>query len=325
MNAIEKERKELIPTIAKQISEIMPDVKLPGTWVEEHMDRLYFLATWRVNCSEIEKIVTHLPELTLNQQVEMERLSEKESLTDKQAETLKKLKDKADPDKDILPDGAITFANKKYNKHVWDIPEERIESKYTEKGKLQEDDSLELLGRYLRESCKLNVILLKNENKQSNDYAKGYRDSQMFGQTAVEVKTPWSKDTFDAAQLDKHYWQAHGYMDIGDMKHCLVAYCLVDAPPAILYSEFKKQCYYQGVIDETSDKAMEIELEIERRHTFPQMDVRHKVKTMLIDRHEKDIQNYRRRVEMVRAYMIKKYVKEFHFDFSPMYHQEDFT
>ena len=116
------------------------------------------------------------------------------------------------------------FIREKFGREkMWDTKE-------TTKGKLKEEDSIDLVSTLFP-----NKLLLKNKERRSNDFITGECDL-VFEVTpgkriVIDVKTSWDIFTFSGADMVKAYHdQLQGYMWLWDADSAVLAYCLVDTP-----------------------------------------------------------------------------------------------
>lgn len=76
----------------------------------------------------------------------------------------------------------------------------------------------------------------KNAERRTDDYLTGECD--IAGPMVIDIKCPWSIDTFPIAQIDAensdYEWQGRGYMRLWDAPRFQVAYTLVDTPDDLI-------------------------------------------------------------------------------------------
>ena len=107
----------------------------------------------------------------------------------------------------------------------------QFSSKYTEKGITNESESIEIV------SAHLDVTLIKNEQRLSNEFITGECDV-LSEQMVLDVKNLWDIFTFTDAcmELNSDYeWQLQGYMELYGKNRSKLCYVLTDAPDAIVY------------------------------------------------------------------------------------------
>lgn len=216
---------------------------------------------FKVRCSAIQKVLSTSksnPVLTEKQKEKLSELESKPKLTDKQQEDLAYLlvlKDNAT--KIVLSDSCIeylmeAYAWEAYNKHS--ISKE-MDIEYTQKGKMQEEDSITLLSRLDR------AFYQKNTQRVSNDYLSGepdlyIGDSIMSATKITDIKSVWDYPGFLKKMNEKisptYDNQLKGYMDITGASEGEISYCLVNMPGTIV-NDYKRRLFYKmGVVTEES-------------------------------------------------------------------------
>jgi len=142
-----------------------------------------------------------------------------------------------------------------YNANVYSRTED-FGNKYTEHGLDSEENSITLFSRVKKR------MYVKNTERKSNEFVTGEWDLHLVdenGVTAetVDIKSSWSKNTFDKSRLkaklnQDYYWQGQSYMWLtGAAKHT-VAYCLTNASEQTIQDEKRRLAWKMGVIDTTS-------------------------------------------------------------------------
>jgi hypothetical protein len=202
---------------------------------------------FKCRCSAIHSIVSNSrsnPCITEKQQLLLDELDKKETLTDKQKEErtrLIQLKDNSS--KVILSDTAITYLLEEYSwktqgmvrvtKEIMDVPQ-------LQKGTIVEPQSLELLSYVDR----VLYVANRDENEQRervyNEYLSGevdayVGDSIMEAEIIPDVKSIWDYPTFLCKTQESltlaNDWQLKGYGDITNAPEIFIANCLVNADP----------------------------------------------------------------------------------------------
>ena len=134
---------------------------------------------------------------------------------------------------EILSVGAKTFITKQAIEFVYGF-DEKISSKYMDKGIQVEDESIELLNSVLFTSYQ------KNTERKENDWISGECDI-FTGDSIIDIKSSWSLTTFPVLAEqgeDKDYeWQLRGYMMLWDVDQASIAYCLVSTPEDLIKYE----------------------------------------------------------------------------------------
>lgn len=134
---------------------------------------------------------------------------------------------------EILSVGAKTFITKQAIEFVYGF-DEKISSKYMDKGIQVEDQSIELLNSVLFTSYQ------KNTERKENDWITGECDI-FTGDSIIDIKSSWSLTTFPVLAEqgeDKDYeWQLRAYMMLWDVDQASIAYCLVSTPEDLIKYE----------------------------------------------------------------------------------------
>ena len=132
--------------------------------------------------------------------------------------------------KDELSVGAKTYVTKLAKEFVYGY-DERISSKYMDKGIRMEDTSIELLN-----AVKL-TSYVKNTERRENAWITGEADI-VATHKIIDIKSSWSLATFPVLAEqgeDKGYeWQLRAYMMLWDKPYAEIAYCLVSTPDDLI-------------------------------------------------------------------------------------------
>lgn len=134
---------------------------------------------------------------------------------------------------EVLSVGAKTFIAKQAKEFVYGF-DEKITSKYMDKGIQVEDQSIELFNSVMFTSYK------KNIERKENDWITGECDI-FTGDSIIDIKSSWSLTTFPVLAEqgeDKDYeWQLRAYMWLWDVSQASIAYCLVSTPEDLIKYE----------------------------------------------------------------------------------------
>jgi hypothetical protein len=132
--------------------------------------------------------------------------------------------------KDELSVGAKTYVTKLAKEFVYGY-DERITSKYMDKGIRVEDASIDLYN-----AVKL-TSYAKNTKRRENDWITGEADI-VATHKIIDIKSSWSLATFPVLAEqgeDKGYeWQLRAYMMLWDKPYAEIAYCLVSTPDDLI-------------------------------------------------------------------------------------------
>ena len=140
--------------------------------------------------------------------------------------------------------------------------DEKISSKYMDKGIQVEDQSIELYNSVFFTSH------VKNTERKSNDWITGECDIFAPGKI-IDIKSSWSIPTFPVTAKqghDKGYeWQGRAYMWLWDVDEFELAYCLVNTPdeligwddPALHYVDRIAESLRVTIVPYKRDKSLE--------------------------------------------------------------------
>lgn len=131
-----------------------------------------------------------------------------------------------------LSEGAKTYVKNIAREFLFGY-RQRIDTKYMEKGRMCEQDSIDLYNavHFTRH--------VKNTQRVQNDWLTGEWDIEDQDEETIDIKTCWSLDTFPMMAEDAHNslyeWQGVGYGILRPrVKRHKVAFCMVDTPDEIL-------------------------------------------------------------------------------------------
>lgn len=184
-------------------------------------------------------------------------------------------------------------------------------NKYTQKGKIVEDDSLKLIGDMDGREYK------KNELRIENEFLSGIPDT-FFGESIYkaeyvpDVKSSWDWNTFSDS-LDKninplYWWQLQGYFALTGAKEGEISYCLISMPESLLNDEimryedrFRKET---GIIDVSISKEYQEGVKkLVNNLTFEDMSPRERRQQIKIIRDDDAIQKIYEAVPKCREYL----------------------
>jgi hypothetical protein len=136
------------------------------------------------------------------------------------------------PDKNTLPEGAVSYINELASQIILEWKPE-LDTFAIEKGKQCEDESIELLNDFLGKAY------TKNSTRKTTDLLTGEWDIEDESESLIiDIKSAYSKKTFPIAIKDgdrKLYeWQLTAYMHLRNLDNAMLAYCLVDTPAQLI-------------------------------------------------------------------------------------------
>lgn len=172
-------------------------------------------------------------------------------------------------------------------------------SKYTEKGHIVEDESIDFIGEQLGLG-----FLLKNDRQFENDYFTGEPDVIPPNiDLVIDAKNSWSWEAFPILESEiptsDYYWQLQGYMNLTDRHHSKLVYVLSDTPQHLIEREARRYCYDNGF--------EELDIDIYNKFladmTYPNIPKELKIKSFDIERNDEDIAIAQKKVIECREYI----------------------
>ena len=142
-----------------------------------------------------------------------------------------------------LSKGAIKYCEDWTKCWIYDRSME-FTSKYTDKGLIVEDESIDFVATMLKKAG-----LVKNEINYSNDYMTGTPDV-ITDSYIIDLKNSWSWETFPLFVKEvpnqDNYWQAQAYMSLTGIKKFKLIYCLMNTPQHLILKDARNYCYNNG-------------------------------------------------------------------------------
>lgn len=181
-------------------------------------------------------------------------------------------------------------------------------NKYTNKGKLAEEDSITLLSRLDK------IFLQKNEERLENEFLTGIpdilvRDNELRVIYIYDAKTSWDIETF-FDNLDKdlnplYWWQMQGYLALTNCEFSEVSYCLVNTPETLLEGEKYALLKRFDVVTEDDPTFRKAYSELLNNMTFDDMPIESRRLKFTVERDEEAIQRIYKRIKQCRAYLFR--------------------
>lgn len=142
-----------------------------------------------------------------------------------------------------LSAGAKTYCEQIAKEFVYGF-ENKVSSKYLEKGLMVEDESIALYNS-------VNFTdLSKNTERRDNDWITGECDL-VRADRIVDIKSSWSLQTFpvtaDSGRDSTYEWQGRAYMWLWQKPRFDIAYCLVNTPDELIGHEDADLHYVDGI------------------------------------------------------------------------------
>jgi hypothetical protein len=162
---------------------------------------------------------------------------------------------------EVLSVGAKTYLKQIAKEFVYEY-QQKISSKYMDKGIQVEDESIDLYNSVMFTNY------AKNTERKTNDFITGECDI-FTGSKIIDIKSCWSLDTFPAIAEDGkdsgYEWQLRAYLWLWDVDEAEIAYCMVNTPddligwedPALHYVDHIAQELRVTLVQYQRDKALE--------------------------------------------------------------------
>jgi len=150
-------------------------------------------------------------------------------------------------------------------KEMYDV-EKPLSTKHMEKGIICERDGIDLLSRLVYDG----EYLVNNKTRKQNGFISGECDVYRKDIGKIhDTKISWDVETFSKAYMSKTYeWQGIGYMWLWDCDEFELNPCLISTPEHLVMDELRRLAYYMDDAEGTSDKYLEMELQIQRSMNF---------------------------------------------------------
>ena len=138
--------------------------------------------------------------------------------------------------KDELSVGAKTYVTKLAKEMIYGY-DEKVSSKYMDKGIRVEDESIDLYNAVHLTSH------AKNTERKTNEWITGEADI-VADDRIIDIKSSWCLTTFyvlaDQGRDTGYEWQLRAYMMLWDKPRADIAYCLVSTPDDLIGYESKQ-------------------------------------------------------------------------------------
>lgn len=249
---------------------------------------------FKIRASAASNIVGGTMGLTEIQKSDIEVLEAKEKRTKIQEKKLVSLIYKRDNPE--LPKWAKTYCKDWLKGQLLDYRHE-FSSKYTDKGNIMEDESIDFIAEQLGYG-----FLMKNEEYLSNEWMEGTPDVRLIG-LIIDAKNSWDASTFPMFETDlpndNYYWQMQTYMELDDKPRAKLIYTLMDTPDHLIERDARYDSIRQGY-EELEKSVYE---RFVKNLTYKNIDPKLKIKVFDIERNDVDIQKIKDRVIECRKYI----------------------
>ena len=182
-----------------------------------------------------------------------------------------------------------------------------IDSKFIDKGNLEEESTITLYSRVKKKFFK------KNEVTVSNEYFIGTPDSFtgeeiMKAEEIQDFKTSWDIFTFHESKfgpLDKGYeYQLNCYQDITSTRTARLIYGLVDTPLRLIEDEKRRLAWKMGLIDPHIDPLYKKRAElIDLCMVYPDIPMEKRIHEITIPYNSELVGSVKKRVPIWREYL----------------------
>lgn len=173
-----------------------------------------------------------------------------------------------------------------------------IDSKYLNKGREVEDQSITLLSKVNK------TFYVKNEEKFEDDHFTGTPD--IVKPQLRDIKSSWDIFTFFRSirgDIDKsYYWQLQGYMALTGEKVAYLDYVLVDTPVDIVDREIDRTAWKHGLFGGASWLFDDMASDVRKKSYYSDIPEEQRLFTFTVERNDDDINMARERVEACRKY-----------------------
>jgi CRISPR/Cas system-associated exonuclease Cas4 (RecB family) len=174
-------------------------------------------------------------------------------------------------------------------------------NKYTEKGNINEEKSVEMLQEFLNWK-----YLSTNKTTLKNDFITGTPDI-IDGDTVIDIKSSYDIFTFSKADgfNDQYYVQLQCYMWLTGLKKARLVYVLTNSPDETLMYEKQKGLQWKYP-NANGDEAwyLEKEKEIEMLHNYDDLPLSKRIKIFEYVYDEYVINELRKKIVLARDYML---------------------
>ena len=249
---------------------------------------------FKIRASAASKIMAGFIGLTDKQELEFNRLSEKDKITPNQQITLDWLADKRD--NPTLSEGAKTYCKdwlqaKLMNRNI------DFSNKYTEKGHIMEDESIDFIAQYLDYG-----FIMKNEVRKEDDFMTGECDVDLRDEI-IDVKNSWDWSTFPLLETEipnkDYYWQGQVYMHLYGKKKYKIIYTLMDTPNHLIEKEALYWCRNNGY----PELEQSVYDRFKKKMTYSDLPDNLRIKIYEFDYDSKHVEDLIARVKMCREYI----------------------
>lgn len=214
-------------------------------------------------------------------------------------------KEKAAKDRGDLSETAKAYLIKVYIKEKY-FREYDVVTKYMEKGKTVEQDSILLFAKLEQK------MFHKNEYRLNNGIISGTPDlfeGESIDQASAiwDIKSSWNLETF-AANISKplnkdYFYQIQAYYWLTGATTGGIAYCLVNTPESIINDEKYRLLKQMDVISEEDPGFARAAAKLEHNNIFDDIPIEERCLKFLVPRDEEVIARIPEKVQKCRTFL----------------------
>lgn len=259
------------------------------------------MQNFKIRASACSQIMTGTIGLTQSQKKELAELVDRDSdpnqkpLTANMIAKMEKLEELSNSFE--LPEGVKTFCENWVKEQIY-RRKKQFSNKYTEKGLIVEDNSLDFVAEHLKLG-----MLIKNEDSFEDENMTGTPDA-VANDFIIDVKNSWDCFTFPLFE-DKinasYFWQGQVYMHLTGRKKFKLVYTLMNTPVNLIEREARNYSFKNGY----GEPDQEMYDKFEAQMTYDDIPNKHRIKVYEFDYDEGCIRAIESRVKHCRIYINK--------------------
>jgi len=203
---------------------------------------------------------------------------------------------KADKESGELSATAKTYCQTWVKEQIYSRRNE-FTSKFTDKGLIVEDNSIDFIAEQLNLG-----MLLKNEQYFTNEYMTGIPDI-ILHEFIFDAKNSWDCFTFPLFNTElpdkSYYWQLQGYMNLCNKPSAKLIYTLMDTPIHLI----EKEAYWYAKNNGYDDVSEDMYQEFVDKMTYSNIPDKYRIKIFDVNRNDTDIELIKQQVIKCRMYI----------------------
>ena len=162
---------------------------------------------------------------------------------------------RARSDKSALSDAVKKYIRSKWLEHnkAFRPP---VTAKQLTKGILMELEAIDFYSHHIFADPPLEKC---EESKEIPELKfSGTCDINHDGQIIMDMKCPWDASGFMESDFNQKYeWQLRGYMMLYEVPKARLVYCLMDIPDDLFEDEWRRFCWNNNIVDDSTLEAQE--------------------------------------------------------------------